>query len=526
MTDFLCKIVASRAKEITDPLTPKTTKIQFVLRTPPKWRHILLDCSPEETVLAIKKRLSELIGVGCEPAFLRLVFCGQSLADGMQISALELGPTTSLTLLMDTAPNLDLSSPIGHPAIDWPVGACSTGNDSADEEEWVKLSSDQFAENAVNFSDESAFSAFFVFCKSCDSLECAKLRAYCRTCESSAIIFLNEPQQWDDVKENNSIRIFCHHCDKESGVSFRFKCVKCGEPSSPLQHISRNFSLPPSESGGKIIFSKTSCFELRASKTSRFLGFELRASCFEKNWASIRASASSTKLSFAHPCSECVICGSNSFPLGVRLRDCIHLSCVQCFVAYAEELLSRMSLKWHPQVGYTVGCPFYGCTAVVTDVHTLYLLGKPSYQHYHQLAAQLFFSAQTAERSQHCPWPNCGAAFLVEGTDEKSVEQTADEVFLCPECSRMICRRCSSTKAGGTDRCKCVDNNQNCLCCPTDAESASLIRRTTKQCPHCEAPTERNGGCAHIRCTQCQSEWCFVCLKLWNDNCQWDHWFE
>ncbi|KAL3110101.1 hypothetical protein niasHT_015704 [Heterodera trifolii] len=469
MTDFLCKIVASQAKEIADPLTSKTTKIQFVLRTSPKWRHILLDCSPEETVLAIKKRLSELIGADCEPAFLRLIFCGQSLADGMQISTLELGPTTSLTLLMDAAPNLGLSSSIGHPSIDWPVGARSTGNDSADEEEWVKLSSDQFAERAVNLSDENAFSAFFVFCKSCDSLECAKLRAYCRTCESSAIIFLNEPQQWDDVKENNSIRIFCHHCDKENGVSFRFKCVKCGEPASPLQHISRNFSLPP---------------------------------------------------------SECVICGSNSFPLGVRLRDCTHLSCVQCFVAYAEELLSRMSLKWHPQVGYTVGCPFYGCTAVVTDVHTLYLLGKASYQHYHQLAAQLYFSAQTAERRQHCPWPNCGAAFLVEGTEEKSVERTTDEVFLCPECSRMICRRCSSTKAGGTDQCKCVDNNQNRLRCPTDAESASLIRRTTKQCPNCEAPTERNGGCAHIRCTQCQSEWCFVCLKLWNDNCQWDHWFE
>lgn len=57
-------------------------------------------------------------------------------------------------------------------------------------------------------------------------------------------------------------------------------------------------------------------------------------------------------------------------------------------------------------------------------------------------------------------------------------------------------------------------------------ESLNLIRQTTKSCPNCNVSTERNGGCAHICCTQCYFEWCFICKSKWSDECQWDHWFD
>jgi hypothetical protein len=53
-------------------------------------------------------------------------------------------------------------------------------------------------------------SRFFVFCKSCDRLQRAKLRAYCRQCKSSAILFAGgqEPRGWADVRDTSVQPIF------------------------------------------------------------------------------------------------------------------------------------------------------------------------------------------------------------------------------------------------------------------------------------------------------------------------------
>jgi hypothetical protein len=32
-------------------------------------------------------------------------------------------------------------------------------------------------------------------------------------------------------------------------------------------------------------------------------------------------------------------------------------------------------------------------------------------------------------------------------------------------------------------------------------------------CPHCRYGTEKNGGCNHIKCVNCQKDWCWLCGK-------------
>jgi hypothetical protein len=32
-----------------------------------------------------------------------------------------------------------------------------------------------------------------------------------------------------------------------------------------------------------------------------------------------------------------------------------------------------------------------------------------------------------------------------------------------------------------------------------------------KECPGCGVQTEKDGGCDHISCTICDTEWCFFC---------------
>lgn len=50
-----------------------------------------------------------------------------------------------------------------------------------------------------------------------------------------------------------------------------------------------------------------------------------------------------------------------------------------------------------------------------------------------------------------------------------------------------------------------------------EAASLKTIEKECKQCPSCKKNFQRNGGCDHIRCTQCGSTFCFLCLRLYND---------
>uniref|UniRef100_A0A8B9NLL1 E3 ubiquitin-protein ligase parkin n=1 Tax=Accipiter nisus TaxID=211598 RepID=A0A8B9NLL1_9AVES len=58
--------------------------------------------------------------------------------------------------------------------------------------------------------------------------------------------------------------------------------------------------------------------------------------------------------------------------------------------------------------------------------------------------------------------------------------------------------------------------------------SRETIKKTTKPCPSCNIPVEKNGGCMHMKCPrpQCRFEWCWNCGLEWNRTCMGDHWFD
>ena len=40
----------------------------------------------------------------------------------------------------------------------------------------------------------------------------------------------------------------------------------------------------------------------------------------------------------------------------------------------------------------------------------------------------------------------------------------------------------------------------------------------SKGCPHCKSPVEKNGGCNHMKCTNCEFHFCWICMGDWNDH--------
>ncbi|RFU34293.1 hypothetical protein B7463_g2071, partial [Scytalidium lignicola] len=46
-----------------------------------------------------------------------------------------------------------------------------------------------------------------------------------------------------------------------------------------------------------------------------------------------------------------------------------------------------------------------------------------------------------------------------------------------------------------------------------DELSLKMVQATTKQCPSCQWPIEKNEGCAHMTCIKCRAEFCWACLS-------------
>jgi len=73
------------------------------------------------------------------------------------------------------------------------------------------------------------------------------------------------------------------------------------------------------------------------------------------------------------------------------------------------------------------------------------------------------------------------------------------------ECNREFCFDCKATYHGEFPCDMSVDEM-----------SASLISNITKPCPNCNVPIQKNEGCAHMVCTSCSQDWCWVCNNTFN----------
>jgi len=76
----------------------------------------------------------------------------------------------------------------------------------------------------------------------------------------------------------------------------------------------------------------------------------------------------------------------------------------------------------------------------------------------------------------------------------------------CTNCKKVYCFFHSNAHEGKS--CKEYTKEQR-----KNDDSEQTIQRTTKPCPKCKAPTEKNGGCNHMTCVHCKHQWCWLCLK-------------
>ncbi|KAI9348606.1 putative ariadne-1 protein [Obelidium mucronatum] len=199
---------------------------------------------------------------------------------------------------------------------------------------------------------------------------------------------------------------------------------------------------------------------------------------------------------------ECPVCfDTDASPLALA---CQHRFCKNCYKEYLTTKIVDQGESAHIQ------CLDASCSLVV-DQATVESIVDPAV-HSKYLSLLLDHFVQCSKSLAWCPAPNCQMAIECLGASSKSRNRgdayKLDPVVSC-SCGNVFCFGCSLQNHLPTP---CSVVKMWLKKCVDDSETANWINANTKDCPKCDAPIEKNGGCNHLHCRKCNHHFCWVCM--------------
>lgn len=440
---------------------------------------VAVEIEDEAQVLDLKREVGDRLGVQSER--LRVLFAGRELHNEATLKSCDLPEQSTVHVVLprsDSKPrplqNQDESVSLTRLDLSFSSEEPDPGprGDQPEELRPEGVRADQ------SQGHSRGRSWFFVYCKRCGCVREGKLRVCCKTCQQPTLTLGQGPSCWDDVLISGRIHGVCHSDGCDGGeAEFFFKCA-----SHPTSGDERSVALDLVTHNSR----KVHCI-----------------ACMDV--------------------MDVVVV----FPCAQR-----HVICLECFRGYSQTRLDERQFVHDPELGYTLPCPA-GCEeSLIKELHHFRILGQEQYDRYLRFGAE---QCLLQIGGMLCPGAGCGAG-LVAPSDSRRVE--------CDRrvgCGLVFCRDCREEYHGGacpdahapptaeggppTEQSFPVDSEAS-LRSRWDRDSLLFIQESTKPCPQCSAPVQKNGGCSHMRCTLCKAEWCWICGVPWNRDCMGNHWFE
>ena len=187
----------------------------------------------------------------------------------------------------------------------------------------------------------------------------------------------------------------------------------------------------------------------------------------------------------------CVIC--YSVPEDPVLTTCNHHYCRLCFKSMCT-----------PSRGLTfpLGCIGYHdarCTNVLSLREIEFALPHSQFEEFLHHSLKLYVNSNLGQ-FRHCPVPDCSHVFPASDSGTK----------VCPTCFQTVCLTCCCTYHQGWS---CSDwqdlqKQKNVGFADWKAKAGA------KDCPQCGIPVLKSGGCNHMKCQECRTDWCWLCRKI------------
>ncbi|CAK6983767.1 LOW QUALITY PROTEIN: E3 ubiquitin-protein ligase parkin [Scomber scombrus] len=284
-------------------------------------------------------------------------------------------------------------------------------------------------------------STFFVFCKNCRSVQPGKLRVRCRSCKQTTLTLSRGPSCWDDVLLPGRIHGICQSegCHGNQ-AEFYMKCA----------------SHPTSEDDLSVALDLilTNIRDVPCIACTDVMDVVLVFQCLER-----------------------------------------HVICLDCFRRYSQTRLDERQFVHHPVIGYSLPCAA-GCTdSLIKELHHFRVLGDDQYGRYLQFGAE---QCLLGIGGVMCPSPGCGAGLLPPdgGRRVECDRQLGCGFVFCRVCREEhhegACRTAPTPPTGVASQGFVVEEEAS-LRGRWDRASQLLIEESTKRCPECSVPVEKNG---------------------------------
>ncbi|PIC36174.1 hypothetical protein B9Z55_015267 [Caenorhabditis nigoni] len=192
---------------------------------------------------------------------------------------------------------------------------------------------------------------------------------------------------------------------------------------------------------------------------------------------------------------DCMICFENVLLVGLA---CNHLFCFGCWNSYLTEKIIDAKQS-------EITCMHGGCKLLFQQEQISFYITDPVVMALYNRAVVDSYVA-TNRLLKWCHGADCDNALKVTLKSTRHVACT---------CGSSFCFSCNQDSHEPVP-CRLLvlwtKNDQK-----DDAESFKWILGNTKECPKCQAPIEKNGGCNHMTCTNksCRYEFCWLCMGNW-----------
>jgi len=197
---------------------------------------------------------------------------------------------------------------------------------------------------------------------------------------------------------------------------------------------------------------------------------------------------------------ECSICFCDEEKI-VRLERCGHGCCASCLTDFLKTQVNDQILG---SLNPVVRCFARGCSESVS-FRDFEKFAEPSVTD--KYGSRLAHAAlRFMEDFSWCT--KCESGGIVPETTNSA---TPCVDVHCNACTHTYCSICREDAHPGLT---CTQKYGQMMLTDhmrVEILSAKEVKKSTKPCPNCTAPTSRDGGCSHMICKLCQFAWCWLC---------------
>lgn len=200
-------------------------------------------------------------------------------------------------------------------------------------------------------------------------------------------------------------------------------------------------------------------------------------------------------LSFTRETYYCQICLDNCPEQdGYTLGGCGHVFCNDCIAGYLESRIrdgqTHLPCPFLPEGDTDTGGLDTGCAISIND-GDVSMIGGPA------LLERLERFRQMRQDASYRDCPQCSNPVLGGSAWRPNLT--------CGGCSLTFCFVHSNAHPGQT--CRQYERARRVQ----ERDAAAAIAAISRPCPGCKTPIMRTGGCNHMTCTRCRTDFCWLC---------------